>query len=186
MWASKPSVVMSIRSTGSADACLLGGEDLVPDMIEMLHGTASDGFGYVVGLRTRGLPGARDDSRLTEHGAELVEDGGLDPARGHAADRARPGAMLEDGLADVVAVELAAVPGVRRREGVAVRPYSMPFRSTGVLARVRTARLRGLSYRMAWTLSQVSRSMMASGRSGSFRPCVRLRRCRRGCSAPGR
>jgi hypothetical protein len=41
-------------------------------------------------------------------------------------------------------------------------PNSSPFSSAGVSARVRAARLRGLSRRMAWTRSHVSRSMIAS------------------------
>jgi len=50
------------------------------------------------------------DLRLAEEDAQLVDDGGLDLARGDAADRAGAGAVLQHCLADVVAVLLTRVP----------------------------------------------------------------------------
>jgi hypothetical protein len=70
--------------------------------------------------------------------------------------------VLQHRLADVVAVELVALAGVRREKAAPSGPNNGPFSSAGVSARVRAARLRGLSCRMAWTRSHVSRSMIAS------------------------
>ena len=115
------------------DARLLGGEEFVPQRVELLQGRAGVGLGDVVGMRARRLPRARHDLGLAEHGAELVDDGGLDLARRHAADRARSGAMLQHRLADVVAVEPAALAGVGRRERRAVRAEEQPLQQRGRL-----------------------------------------------------
>ena len=109
------------------DARLLGGEELVPERIERLESVTDIGLDDVAVVRARRLPGAGHDFGLAEHGAELVDDGGLDLARRHAADRARPGAVLQHRLADVVAVELAALAGVGRREGGAVGAVEQPL-----------------------------------------------------------
>ena len=73
---------------------ILGWEEFVPERIELLKRCAGVGFGDVVGVGACGLPCPRHDLGLTKHGVELVYAGNLDLAGGHAADRARPGAVL--------------------------------------------------------------------------------------------
>ena len=64
------------------DAGLLGGEEFVPQRVELLQGRAGVGLGDVVGVGTRRLPCPRNDLWLAEHGAELVEKGLLDSSGG--------------------------------------------------------------------------------------------------------
>ena len=75
-----------------------------PTQPVLLQGRAGVGLGDVVGVGPRRLPRPCNDLRLAEHGAELVDHGGLDLARGDAADRARPGTVLQHSLTDIVAV----------------------------------------------------------------------------------
>lgn len=91
------------------DVVLLGREEFVPQSVELLQGPASVDFGNVLRLVARRLPPARSDLRLAEHGAQLVDDGGFNLARRHAADRARSGAMLLHRLADIVPVQPPAL-----------------------------------------------------------------------------
>ncbi len=57
------------------DARLLGGEELVPQRVELLQGGAGIGFGDVVGMGARRLPRPRHDLGLAKHRAQLVDDG---------------------------------------------------------------------------------------------------------------
>ena len=67
------------------------------------------------------LPRPRYNLWLAEHRAQLVDDGSFDLASGHSAHRARSGAMLQDSLADVVAVKSSALSGVGWRGGRSIR-----------------------------------------------------------------
>ena len=78
---------------------------------------AGVGLGDVVGVGARRLPCPRHDLRLAEHRPQLVDDGRLDLARRHPAHRARSCAVLQHGLADVVAVEPVSLAGMGRRKG---------------------------------------------------------------------
>ena len=98
---------------------------------KLLQGRAGVGLGDVVGVAACRLPCPRHDLGLAEHGAELVDDGGLDLARGHAADRAGSGAVLQHRLADIVAVEPVALAGMGRREGGAIGPEQQPLQQCG-------------------------------------------------------
>ncbi|MCB9942779.1 MAG: hypothetical protein H6851_04035 [Geminicoccaceae bacterium] len=66
------------------DAGLFGGEQFVPQRIELLQGCSGVGFGDV-GVGACCLPLAHDNLGLAEDGTQLVDDGGLDLARRHAA-----------------------------------------------------------------------------------------------------
>ncbi len=81
----------------------------------------------------RRLPRARHGLRLTEHGAKLVDDGGLDLARRNSADGAWPGTVLQPGLADKIAIQPVALAGMRRREGGVVRSEQQPLQQRGRL-----------------------------------------------------
>ena len=108
------------------------------------------------------FPGGDDDLRRAKQAAQLVDDCRLDLGGRQAPDRASTPALLQDGLADIVAVELAALPGVGRRHGAACRAEDQPLEQRWRL-RARAARLvlRGLSAMMLCTLSQSSCVMMA-------------------------
>jgi len=67
---------------------LLGGKKFLPQRVELLQGRAGVSVSDIVVRAPSSLPCPGDDLGLAEHGAELVDDGGLDPARGHAANQA--------------------------------------------------------------------------------------------------
>ncbi len=113
------------------DARLLGGEEFVPQRVELLECRAGVGFGDAVGVGTRRLPGSRNNLRLPKHGAKLVDDGDLNLACGHATNRTRPSSMLQHRLADIVAVQTPALAGVGRREGCAIGPKQQPLQQRG-------------------------------------------------------
>ena len=114
-------------------ARLLGRKEFLPQRIELVQRGAGISLGDVVGMDASTLPRPGHDLGLAEHGAQLVDDGRLKLTRGHAADRARPSAMLQHRLADIVAVELAIIAGVRRREGGAIGPEQQPLQQRGRL-----------------------------------------------------
>lgn len=58
------------------------------------------------------LPSSSYDFGLAEDGVNLVDNCHLDFSGRDAADQTRSGATLQYRLADIVAVELAAFPGV--------------------------------------------------------------------------
>jgi hypothetical protein len=108
------------------DPRLLGREELVPARIELEQRLPRLGLGDVVALRPRRAPGSYDDLRLPEHGAELIDLRRLDRARRDPPDRAGLWPALQHVLADVVAVEPAALAGVGRRHRRSRRPEDQP------------------------------------------------------------
>ena len=64
------------------DARLLGGEEFVPKRVELLQCRARVGLGDASAWASCRLPRARHDLGLAEHSTQLVNDGGLDLARG--------------------------------------------------------------------------------------------------------
>lgn len=110
---------------------MLGREELVPQWIGLLQGRARIGLGDVVGMGARRLPCARDEFRLAEHGAYLVDDGRLDLARGHANHRARCGTVLGHRLARLAAEESVALTGVGGWEAAPSGPNGTLFGKTG-------------------------------------------------------
>ena len=118
---------------------MLGREQFVPQRIKLLQGGAGIRLGDVSILRPGRLPCPRENLGLTEHGAQLVDDRGLDLTRRHAAHGARSGAMLQHGLADVVTVQPPALAGMGRRERGALGTEQQPFqqrRNIGARMRV--------------------------------------------------
>ena len=72
-------------------------------------------------------------------------------------------AVLQDALADIVAVELLALPGVGRRHGRPGRSEDQALQQRRRLRpRACPARVRGLSARIACTLSQSALETIAS------------------------
>ena len=83
---------------------------------------------------------------MTEHGAQLVDDGGLDLTRGDAPDRTNSRPVLQHRLAHIVAIQPPALARVRRQKRPRrPGPNGSPLSAAGVSERVRAARLRGLT-----------------------------------------
>jgi len=108
-------------------------EQFIPQRIELLDGCSSVGLGDPVAPRTRCLPCARDNLRLAEDGTQLVDDGGFNLASRHAADGTRPGAVLQNRLAEIVAVEPASLARMCRRERRAIGAEQQPLQKRGRL-----------------------------------------------------
>ena len=108
------------------DPRLLGGKELAPQRVELGERLPRLVLGDVVLLGPRGAPRPDDDLRLPEDAAQLVDHRPLDLRRRHAPDRAGVASALQDVLADVVAVEPVALPGVGRRHGGSGRPEDQP------------------------------------------------------------
>jgi len=85
---------------------LLRREEFVPEGVATLQGIADLGFREPLDVLPRYPPGGNDDLGRAEEDAELVDDGMLDLCRLYAVDWTAVGAMFEDGLANIVAVEL--------------------------------------------------------------------------------
>ena len=93
-------------------------------------------------------------------------------AAGTRRDRAGLRPTLQDGLADVVAVEPVAPPGVRRRHRHAGRPEEQALQQCRRLRPGVGRPGAGFLCRMAWTLSQSVRSMIGFVLAGVRRALV--------------
>ena len=109
------------------DAGLLGREQFVPQRIEFHQGVPDFALGDAAVLFPARFPGGDDDLRRAKQAAELIDHRGLDLGGRQASDRASTPALLQDRLADIVAVELAALSGVGRRHGAAGRSEDQPL-----------------------------------------------------------
>jgi phage terminase large subunit-like protein len=96
------------------DAGLLGGKQFVPQGIQLLQSIAHRVFRQALDLRPRGAPCRHYDFGRPQHAAQLVDDGGLDLSRRHATHGAGLRALLQDGLADVVAIQPIATASMGR------------------------------------------------------------------------
>jgi hypothetical protein len=81
----------------------------------------------------RRFPSAGDDFWLTKHRPDLINHGGFNLGGRNAAYRAGSCTMFQDRLADIVAIKLAALACVGRRERRTVRPVDQPFEQCGCL-----------------------------------------------------
>jgi hypothetical protein len=90
------------------DSVLLGREQLVPQRLEGVEGIANRRLGNTSVRGPRCPPGGDNDLGLNEKAADLSHYRRLNVTSRDTTDRARIGAVLQGGLADIVAVELAA------------------------------------------------------------------------------
>ena len=111
------------------DARLLGREQLVPERVEVLQGLPHLILAQAVDLRpfaARHVPttisGARSRPRTWSMTAASISAAGSRPTGQPAV-----APLLQHGLADVVAVEPAALAGVGRRHGAAGRAEDQPL-----------------------------------------------------------
>ena len=132
------------------DTGLLGGEKLTPQRIEPFQRLAHLSLRNVPhGVPCR-APGAHDDLGRPQQTAQLIDDRGFDLARRHALDGTGCGVALQHVGRNIVAVELALATRVSGRHRRSGWPEDQALEQAGICARVRMARLRGLS-RMAGT-----------------------------------
>ena len=90
-------------------------------------------FGESLDLLPRCPPRANNNFRAEQENSELIDDGSFDLGRRQAADLSGLGTALQDRLADIVAVELAAFPGVGGRHGAARRSEDQALEQGGRL-----------------------------------------------------
>ena len=93
-----------MQTDTAATPALFGREEFIPQRIEAGQCVTCVGFADRAILHPRRLPRSGHNLWLAEYCPQLGDNGGLDLACRNATDRARPGAVLQHRLADVIAV----------------------------------------------------------------------------------
>jgi hypothetical protein len=96
---------------------LPGGEEFCPARIECCKRTVRLILRQTFTFRLRGAPRGLDQLRQVPHAANLLDDGGLDLSRRNSRHRAFARSVLQNCLADMVAVEQIALARVGWRKG---------------------------------------------------------------------
>ena len=99
------------------DPRLLRRKQFVPERSNSTQRGPHIGFGQALDRFARAAPCLDDDFGRPKQDADLIDDDLLDLGGRNASDRAVRRSLLQDGLADVIAVEPATLAGVRRRHG---------------------------------------------------------------------
>ena len=99
------------------NARLPGGKELCPGRIECYKRTAQLILRQTFTFRLGGAPRGLAQLRQVPHAANLLDDGGLDLSRRNSRHRAFARSVLQNCLADMVAVEQFALARVGWRKG---------------------------------------------------------------------
>ena len=112
---------------------MLGRKELIPKRVERLERAADLGLGHAFDGLAGAAPGLDDDFRGKKQNSHLVDHDLLDLGGRNARNGTIARALLKDGLAQIVAVEPAILPCVRRRHGDAGGTEDDPLQKGGRL-----------------------------------------------------